>query len=327
MKSMHYCCACDTEREFTIREECVSETIEHITFEYDAHIPYCNTCGNEIYISELDDQNIKIANRKYRELTGLIQVEEIEEVMNKYGIGQKPLASLLGWGEITIIRYLKGFTPRRIYSNQLRELKDPKKMLELFETNKNSLSEVTQKRVYNRIHQALQEEKRNTVIDIAKYFLFKLDINAEEVITPLKLQKLVYYAQGWMMAFHQRPLFQEDFQAWVHGPVVPELYYEYKRYLANAIPKVEEFLIPFSEEELTILEIVRNIYGRYDGKYLEHLTHKEDTWIKARGSCEDQEICTRIITKEAISTYFLDIKKKHKIHSEKDIEKYVVLNH
>ena len=46
----------------------------------------------------------------------------------------------------------------------------------------------------------------------------------------LKLQKLVYYAQAWHLALRDVPLFEEDFEAWVHGPVIPALYQEYKKF-------------------------------------------------------------------------------------------------
>lgn len=70
----------------------------------------------------------------------------------------------------------------------------------------------------------------NTVqscFDIASYFIERAN-QTKSTINNLKLQKLVYYSQAWHLAIHGIPLFKEDFQAWVHGPVVPELYQKYK---------------------------------------------------------------------------------------------------
>ncbi|WP_208932366.1 Panacea domain-containing protein [[Haemophilus] ducreyi] len=64
--------------------------------------------------------------------------------------------------------------------------------------------------------------KRNKYIN---YFLSQC--NSEEngdLISNLKIQKLVYYAQGFSLAINNKPLFSEKIQAWTHGPVTPELY-------------------------------------------------------------------------------------------------------
>ena len=319
-----YCPVCDTDVVFTLREESITQEIDNLKFNYLAKVAYCSECGNEIYIPELSDNNIRIANRKYRELKNLIQVEEIQEIIDIYAIGKKPLSTLLGWGEITILRYLQGFTPRKDYSDQLMELRNPQKMLELFEANKQVLPEPTQRRVGAKIVQALQSQTSRTCFDIAKYFLSKLNPESEEVITPLKLQKLVYYAQGWLSAFHDYFLFPEDFEAWVHGPVIPALYFEYKQYGYSPIPKAESInQDSLSPEIKAVLNMVHNIYGRYDGKYLEELTHKELPWVKARGNCKEDEVCDRIIPKNEIRDFFAQIKKSHKINSVDDLPRYV----
>ena len=49
-------------------------------------------------------------------------------------------------------------------------------------------------------------------------------------LTPLKLQKLVYFAHGWHLAFTDTPLIEDEFQAWEYGPVVPTLYHEFKKW-------------------------------------------------------------------------------------------------
>jgi uncharacterized phage-associated protein len=120
--------------------------------------------------------------------------------------------------------------------------------------------------------------------DVAKYFISLSVPSTPLAITPLKLQKLVYYAQGWYMAFKGEPLFQEDIKAWDHGPVVPDIYYEYKHLGYLTIhPKPFENKVngkrTFTKQQLEILDDVWEAYGEYDGKYLEELTHQEDPWL------------------------------------------------
>lgn len=76
-----------------------------------------------------------------------------------------------------------------------------------------------------------QIEKENDIlsaIDVAKYLLILVDREAGDAITQLKLQKLMYIAQGIHLALYDKPLLKEEIEAWQHGPVVRELYNEFK---------------------------------------------------------------------------------------------------
>ena len=72
--------------------------------------------------------------------------------------------------------------------------------------------------------------------DVAEYFL-ALANETGGTITNLKLQKLVYYAQAWHLANFDKPLFDAKFEAWVHGPVIPGLYEEYRVSVINRLLK------------------------------------------------------------------------------------------
>ncbi len=84
---------------------------------------------------------------------------------------------------------------------------------------------------------------------VAKWFINRTNREAGDVITHLKLQKLVYYAQAWYLANFNRPLFDEDMQAWTHGPVVPSLWKEYRDCGWDGIPPSADFNI--DNKELT----------------------------------------------------------------------------
>jgi uncharacterized phage-associated protein len=83
-------------------------------------------------------------------------------------------------------------------------------------------------------------EQIYSALDIANYFLFKA-AKDEELLSNLKLQKLLYYAQGIHLAYNGTPLFKDIIKAWNYGPVVPGLYKSYKKYGAGAIPPDESF--------------------------------------------------------------------------------------
>jgi uncharacterized phage-associated protein len=73
-----------------------------------------------------------------------------------------------------------------------------------------------------------------TASHVANYFLSEA-LEAEVEVTQLKLNKLVYIAQGWYLAIKSMPLFNEKIEAWQHGPVIPSLYHEFKHFRKSPI--------------------------------------------------------------------------------------------
>jgi uncharacterized phage-associated protein len=117
--------------------------------------------------------------------------------------------------------------------------------------------------------------------DIAHYFLTLEKKEDEPSITPLKLQKLIYYAQGFHVAIFDKPLFNEEIYAWKHGPIVDEIYHHYKKYRDEIIPSPEdEMSVVFSKEIKNLLDAVYQQYGQYSAWKLSHLTHVESPWKK-----------------------------------------------
>ena len=141
-----------------------------------------------------------------------------------------------------------------------------------------------------------------TCHDIGKYFIW-LAHETGSFISNLKLQKLVYYSQAWHLAVYKEPLFEEDFEAWVHGPVIKKLYNKYKHYQWKLIEEeVEEPNFP--EEVRDFLEEVAEVYFSYNAYDLERMTHLEDPWRSARGNLAQDAPSNEIITKESMKNYF-----------------------
>ncbi|WP_204103939.1 MULTISPECIES: type II toxin-antitoxin system antitoxin SocA domain-containing protein [Spirulina sp. CCY15215] len=115
--------------------------------------------------------------------------------------------------------------------------------------------------------------------DVAEYFLALADNDngsSGELISNLKLQKLLYYAQGLYLALFDRPLFPEQIESWIHGPVVPEIYYYYKQYGSGSLPFPENFdYSKFDDETKEVLEEVYEVYGQFSAWKLRNLAHNE----------------------------------------------------
>lgn len=115
--------------------------------------------------------------------------------------------------------------------------------------------------------------------DAAVYFLSLSDTQEGELISNLKLQKLLYYAQGVHLALHDTPLFGENIEAWAHGPVVPEVYRKYKTYGDNPIRLQDtDEVVNFSKIEQEVLDEVYQVYGQFSAWKLREMTHDEAPW-------------------------------------------------
>lgn len=121
-----------------------------------------------------------------------------------------------------------------------------------------------------------------TVFDIANWFLNK---DSKYHLDDKKLQKLCYYAQVWGIVFNGRPMINDKFEAWVHGPVNRQLWNELKYYGYADVPanELENEAKPINDQAvMSVLNDVWETYKDFSGYELELLTHQEAPWIKAR---------------------------------------------
>ena len=136
--------------------------------------------------------------------------------------------------------------------------------------------------------------------DIAEYFVAQTDEDSGDALSNMKAQKLVYYAQGFHLAIHSEPLFEEDIEAWMHGPVVPTLYQEYKKFGNSPLPLPNGLdFEKFSPEVKELLDDVYNVYGQYSAWKLRQMTHNESPWKDSYDGGKG-----RVIPKAAMTEFF-----------------------
>lgn len=144
---------------------------------------------------------------------------------------------------------------------------------------------------------------------VADFFIVKANKESRN-ITNKQLQKLAYYAKAWNLVFNNKQeLYPEQIEAWVHGPAIRNLYSRYKKF--GYLPITESPVSPdiFSKVEHQVLEDVWNVYGKYDGDYLELLTHSEQPWIDARGQVNTAQRTTTVISNEAMESFYSSLAK------------------
>ena len=322
MTEKTFCEECRNDVEYTTVSVPMTGTIKGKEYHYTGTEARCADCGNLVFVPEISDDNLRSLYNVFREENGIVSLDVICAIPEKYDIGKSPLSLLLGWGELTFSRYCDGDIPTRQYSDILQRIyNEPQFYSELLEANKANLKS---QRTYEKTRRAVDallsvdapsNSKINTVI---QYLLYQC-----EDITPLALQKALYYIQGFHFAFYRTFLFPEDCQAWTHGPVYRDIYFRYRDYRFDPIEKTTTFdTSVFSASEKAICDSVINNLCCYSGKILERFTHNEAPWLTTRGDLPDSAPSDRIIEKSVIGAYFDAVKAKYNMVNPRDIKDY-----
>ncbi len=141
-----------------------------------------------------------------------------------------------------------------------------------------------------------------TAVNVANYFLRCPEYqDPSDAISNMKLQKLLYFAQGHALAVLGKSLFAEEFEAWEHGPVLPSIYKKYKKYGAEKItPPTSLNLKNFTAEEKNLLDQVWQVYGGYSAWGLRNLSHNTPPWKNHK---DDRSV----IPQEEMKAYFITL--------------------
>lgn len=142
--------------------------------------------------------------------------------------------------------------------------------------------------------------------DVANFFIALASERAEaglgDAMTNLRLQKILYFAQGWCLARNGKPLFDEPIEAWPYGPVVPAAYDRYRDYGRGILTAQMPSMSVFTTEEIELLTDAFSELDRYSTSALVSMTHKVNTpWNNARESGK-----RNTISNEEIRQYFMN---------------------
>lgn len=182
-----------------------------------------------------------------------------------------------------------------VYSNCDKQKKEGKDLLH----NGNSWYNIDVKKT------KLESKGVKVVADIFDFANFFIDLSIhseEDPITNLRLNKLLYFAQGCSLARRGKALFPDKIEAWPYGPVIPTVYHSFKSYKDKPIKRVYKNYDAtiFSQEEFEILVDVAREYGKYTSPELVRISHKHGSpWEKAFNNNHGNEI-----QQEEIMNYF-----------------------
>ena len=287
-----------------LRVRKVQLNVKNTLIEYDEYY-LVDENGKEIF-----DRNIEIENDQrlydiYKKQNNLLTNFEIKKIRKKYGLTQKEYALVIGVGEVTVHRFEKGAIQTEAVDSIMRLSNNPDNMYFLLLQNKKNISDFLYSSLLKRIKE-LQMLKRHALVDINKFDLAVLEFEEEsaidiaknivniynskvdelvrnydivpEYITNLKLQKLLYFVQALCLMIFGKKAFPEKILAWSYGPVVNEVYQQYKQNHANEINS-ESNVKNISSGLYKVIEEVVNCYGAIEANKLIDFTHEENPWI------------------------------------------------
>lgn len=325
VKRMDFCIECRKDTEYILKKVTQRRMVKDKEYEYETLAAYCSQCGEEMSVPGLLDYDLKAFDEQYRRHEDLISIDDIKKLMELYHLGKAPLSSALGFGEITVTRYLEGQMPSKAYSNIMKEaLSSPGYMEELLTANAEKLGNSAYKKSMKSVSDLkalfdISDEMRMTIAHI---------FNEVQEITPLALQKMLYFIQGIHLALFDRELFKEDCRAWIHGPAYGEIYNLFKDFKYNPIEDNRFSLFTvrnkaLDPDEVKVIGLVAGSFGIYSGKVLESVTHKEKPWLDARTGLNEAEPSSRIIPKADMKSYFKDIAMHYEIATAEGLNEYI----
>ncbi|MGE7219239.1 type II toxin-antitoxin system antitoxin SocA domain-containing protein [Priestia koreensis] len=308
------------------------------TITYDAERYLCTKCHQYTDNDELTDRNFKTIYRKYQEKKNMLKSEDFLYIRKDiYQISTRLMAQLVGWSPATISKYENGSLQTKKHDTHFKTYLDPRSMKRAFDNNRDDIDDKPRRELEERLSFLLDTIKSSELLkglddrltllnideikdewemankeSVEKFFIIKgQEFNEDDEdnlrVSPLKLQKLMYFAQGWTHAFTGYDLFEDDFEAWKHGPVIPDLYYRYKSYGSNRINEnlnISVYDLGLTPDQLSILHWIWDKYSKFEAKFLEKLTHIEYPWRKTRVDLPDDASCDWIIEKDDIHHFF-----------------------
>lgn len=310
-----FCPNCNKDVSYTI-EERVIEKYKSKEVNVIEKVAICDECKAELFIPQIEQENFSVLYSKYREVANIISAAEIIEFREKYGLSQRELVSILGWGKMTINRYEGGSLPSQSHSDYLKLIIKDNSVFE--ETVQRAYTEgkITEK-TYNKIKKSFNsnidelqiklinsklKHKQSIYNGFAKFDIYKVEniisYIADKVDNLYKtsLNKYLFYID--FLCYNENSLSVTGLRyvKYPYGPVIEEKGYEdILNLTSDKFNKDEEFGFDFSlitkiksnqnydlsilkNYEIRIIDRVIDKFKNMNCKEISELSHREDAW-------------------------------------------------
>lgn len=313
-----FCPNCNKNVSYTIEDRLI-EKYKSKEVNVIEKVPICNECKEELFIPEIEQENFDVLYSKYREVANIISPDKIIKFREKYGISQRELVSILGWGKMTINRYERGALPTQSHSDYLKLIIEDNSIFEEI-VEKAYAEERINKKTYDRIKKSFTNKINELQIKIinsklkhrkdiyngfAKFDIYKIEniisYIADKVDNLYKtsLNKYLFYID--FLCYNENSLSVTGlrYAKYKFGPIIEEKGYEdilnlssdkfYKEeqesnsfdsYIIKIKSNKNYDLSMLKNYEIDAIDMVIEKLKDMSCRQISELSHTEDAWIK-----------------------------------------------
>lgn len=313
-----YCPNCNEYVEYEVRQNLIEE-YKGKEVNVIENIAYCKKCGEDLFVEEIEEDNLKRLYEKYRQVAGIIKPEQIIKLREKYDLSQRELGSILGWGKMTINRYERGGLPSQSHSDLLKlMLEDEELFKEKVEEayNKGRISKKTYNKISDKFVDNIKFLIKKHIINLLsheeniyngyKKFDFEKVENLISYIADkiddlyqTNLNKLLWYLDFINYRYFVTSITGLRYVKYTYGPVIEKRgYIEILNYPSEKFTIEEQESIDgkstiikiksnknydmsiFDEEEIKVINMVINKFKNINCREISQISHEEIAWIE-----------------------------------------------
>ncbi|MCX7903265.1 MAG: DUF4065 domain-containing protein [Caloramator sp.] len=313
-----YCPNCNEYVEYKVKQNLIKE-YKGKEVNIVENIAYCKKCGEDLFVEKIEEDNLKRLYEKYRQVADLINPEQIIKLREKYGLSQRELGAILGWGKMTINRYERGGLPSQSHSDLLKlMLEDEEFFKEKVEEayNKGRISNKTYNKINNKLGDNIKFQKKKYIINLLSheeniyngYKKFDFE-KVENLIAYLadkinelyqtNLNKLLWYIDFIYYKHYVTSITGLRYVKFYYGPVIEKrgyvelLNYPSEKFIieeqesidgTSTILKIKSNknydLSMFEHEEIKVINKVIDKFKNVNCKEISKISHEEVAWLE-----------------------------------------------
>jgi putative zinc finger/helix-turn-helix YgiT family protein len=321
-----YCPKCNkmTGGQIISREEVFNVKGEDIKIK--SSIAICDECREEVFVEELEEVNLKNVYTEYRKLHDLLTSMQITEIRERYGLSQRSLSKLLGWGEITIHRYESGSLQDEAHDEVLKLIAKPENLLEIYEKQAHLLAPYVSEALKKRIDELIKNEiqpnfhkvleqlflSERKIGEFTGYKIFDLEKIKSMVLYILgfhetyvtKINKLLWYMDFLCYKAYSVSISGNSYTHSTYGPTADDYDLIISVMLKDALIGKNEVILHdevreqlksltpcdksiFSDDEIKVMDFVLNKFKGFKCSKISEYSHEE---VPYKNTAEGQKI-------------------------------------
>lgn len=311
------CPNCEKETNLTLRQEKEIIEVRGEPIDVDSEFYVCDECG-EAFENTRDSDSLEVAYQEYRNRHHMLQPNEIREWRKAYGLTQKELSQVLGWGGATLSRYENGALQDEAHEKVLRLVMEPHNLRKLLEESSKALPIDKKERLIKELTEAEEESCSFERMFEEKFGNYEPDIlSGYKKFDLTKLYNAVLFFcrdRGQFKTKLNKLMFYSDFKhfkdytvsmtgmRYVHlqfGPVPNAYDFFYAELVREKYLNLDEVFIGnyigenyvankevdfscFTDSEIKVMAEIKEKFKQFSATEIKDFSHKEDAYSKTQ---------------------------------------------